>query len=122
MSAVAGHALTDEQRRVLSRWIDLLEHELNLRAVWLYGSRARGEGGADSDVDLLVVADGDERPWQLRRRAYSLLESASEEEGASFLPYSIQLWDSAYLEDRRRVRSFFLQEVDRDKIVLHGDP
>ena len=31
-----------------------------LRAVWLYGSRARGETPrTDSDVDLLVIATGD---------------------------------------------------------------
>jgi hypothetical protein len=30
--------------------------------------------------------------------------------------------DRAWIEDRRAIESFFLQEVDRDKIVLFGRP
>jgi len=44
---------------VIERLLGLLETELgpHLRAVWLYGSRARGEqAGEDSDVDLLAVS------------------------------------------------------------------
>jgi len=33
-------------------------HGPRLRGVVLYGSEARGEAGADSDVDLLVLLDG----------------------------------------------------------------
>lgn len=38
-----------------------LRHRLGgeLRELWLYGSRARGEAENGSDYDVLVVADGD---------------------------------------------------------------
>jgi len=46
--------------------------------VWLFGSAARGEGGQDSDVDLLVIrnesVDADDSLWlvQLERLAQSV--------------------------------------------------
>ena len=39
-----------------------------LRAVYLFGSHARGEAGADSDVDLCIVAEGAERQLEAARR------------------------------------------------------
>lgn len=35
---------------------------------------------------------------------------------------SLVVWDPEWLAHRRDIRSFFVQEVDRDKIVLHGSP
>src|SRR5437773_12495699 len=45
--------LLGETKHRLSR-----AHGRRLRGVVLYGSEARGEAGADSDVDLLVFLDG----------------------------------------------------------------
>lgn len=38
-----------------------------------------------------------------------------------FAYYSMRVFDTDWLRERRRIRSFFIQEVDRDKIVLYGD-
>ncbi len=57
----AGDALVDE---IVRRLVDALHPEL----VYLFGSRARGEGGADSDVDLLVVVTESELPGHARDR------------------------------------------------------
>lgn len=89
-----------------------------MEAVWLYGSRARGEGGPESDVDLLVIARTYE-PWLERDRADDLIERAADEIEESFLPFSVHLWTPEHLRGRREIRSFFLQEVDRDKVVLY---
>ena len=118
--AIPAANLTAQERRVLSRWVELLTDELAVASVWLYGSRARGGGEAGSDVDLLVIARTP-NPWEQRRRANRLLRHAAAELGASFLPYSIHLCDLAYLEQRRAIRSFFLQEVERDKVVLYEE-
>jgi predicted nucleotidyltransferase len=60
MPALAETTLSDVERRVLDRLLPRLEETVALRAVWLFGSRARGEEprDADSDVDLLVVTTG----------------------------------------------------------------
>lgn len=34
----------------------------------------------------------------------------------TFLSYKV--WTPAYVENRREIRSFFMQEVDRDRIAL----
>jgi len=35
---------------------------------------------------------------------------------------SVLVYDLERLRDRRQIRSFFIQEVDRDKVVLMGSP
>lgn len=56
--------------------------------------------------------------WQLT----PLLEDIADAEGDSPIYYSLRVYDTEYLRDRRQIRSFFFQEVDRDKLVLHGSP
>jgi predicted nucleotidyltransferase len=42
--------------------------------IYLFGSRARGEGGQDSDYDIMVVVTASEEPAHRRaQRAHSLL-------------------------------------------------
>ena len=40
--------------------------------------------------------------------------------GAARPIVSIKVYDPNWLEGRRRIDSFFIREVDRDKIVLYG--
>jgi len=120
MPTLAEASLTDAERRVLERFVHLVEQEIApaARAVWLYGSRARGERpGADSDVDLLVVAD-EEGGGEIER----LLDRAVEEEGMSPWTFSVRVYSPERLARRREIRSFFIQEVDHDKVVLLGEP
>ena len=42
-------ALAEYVQRLRERWADRIAH------VWFFGSKARGEGGPESDLDLLVV-------------------------------------------------------------------
>ena len=113
--------LTDEERRVIERWIELMQDELDIRSVWLYGSRARGEGSTtESDVDLLVVTRGDRRRDD--DRVWELINQAAKELDANPVPFLPHVWDVQHLDNRRSIRSFFVQEVDRDKIVLYGEP
>jgi hypothetical protein len=49
-----------------------------------------------------------------------LSEEAALAEGESPFTYSVHVFDPEWLEGRREIESFFIQEVDRDKIVLFG--
>jgi predicted nucleotidyltransferase len=40
---------------VLKDMVQAIVREVDPEEIWLFGSRARGEAGPDSDVDLLVV-------------------------------------------------------------------
>lgn len=115
---------------MVERLLGWLSDELgdNLLAVWLFGSRARGEvdlaetdPDRRSDIDLMAVVspgiDARRVSWELAPP----LEEIADEEGDSPVWYSVLVYDGEHLRRRRRIHSFFLQEVDRDKIVLLGD-
>lgn len=53
--------------------------------------------------------------------AHEWVEEEADAAGDSPVYYSMRVFDTEWLADRRRIRSFFIQEVDRDKIVLYGD-
>ena len=118
---LAPASLTHAERRVVERLVDLLRDELgsDLHAIWLYGSRARGATPhAESDIDLMVIAEGGDRRYGMR--SIELLNDVARAEGVSPVWYSLFVADSEWLRRRREIRSFFIAEVDRDKIVLYG--
>lgn len=83
--------------------------------------RARGEEGSeDSDIDLLVITRGD--PERDRGRAWALIDEVARELGVNPAAYVPHTWDPAWLENRRAIDSFFMHELDRDKIVIFGEP
>jgi predicted nucleotidyltransferase len=112
--------LTDGERQVIEQFASRLDRELggDLRALWLYGSRARGTAHPESDVDLLVIADGGRDRYG--RLAGDLSEEAAIAAGESPFNFSVHVHDPEWLKGRRAIESFFIQEVDRDKIVLSG--
>lgn len=121
-SELAAAALDEPQRRTLRRLVDLLETGLgdDLVAAWLYGSRARGEQPHDeSDVDLMIVTRGGA---QDDRQVDDLVFEAARAEGTNPASFSIQVVTADWIGARRRIKSFFLEELDRDKIVLAGEP
>lgn len=123
MQALVRASLNDAERRTLERLVPLLELEFGdaLRAVWLYGSRARGEPPhEDSDIDLLIVAD--DAAADGVGRAYRRIDEAAEGEGLAFSLFSPHVYTPEHITQRREIRSFFIQEVDSDKIVLYGEP
>lgn len=120
-NALAAATLSDPERRTVQRFVALLADELgeDLHAIWLYGSRARGaRPHPDSDVDLLVIADGDYE--RNRDAALDLSAEAAVADGESPFTYSVHTYSPEWLRGRREIESFFIQEVDRDKIVLAG--
>ena len=122
MPALAQAALSPAERRMLDRFVAAAEDRLgdDLISVWLFGSRARGEErGALSDVDVLVVT---RKGREDRDPLWDLASQLAEEEGLHpYLP-QVVVWDPDWLANRREIRSFFVQEVDHDKIVLYGSP
>ena len=123
MASLVEPTLDDAERRTLDRFVASLRARLgdDLDSVWLFGSRARGqERRWDSDVDLLVLtARGSETD---RKIAQESIWKASEEEGSLGTVYSVKVNDRTWLEGRREIESFFIQEVDRDEVVLYGNP
>lgn len=123
MTSLENASLDATEQRTLARLVRLLEDEFgsDLHGVWLYGSRARGETpGPDSDIDVLVVSG--RRAVEDGFRLAELATEAALAEPAMTATLSAKLISPERLADRREIRSFFIQEVDRDKIVLAGEP
>src|SRR5437016_599940 len=56
------------QSKILAHCLEAMDRVMPLRAVYLFGSHARGEAKPDSDVDLCIVTDGAERQLEAARR------------------------------------------------------
>jgi predicted nucleotidyltransferase len=121
MAVLADAALDERERELLDRFVAALEQTYgdDLDAVWLYGSRARGERPHDeSDIDLLVVTRGDRDDHELIPTLWRVLAQM----GNPRVLVDPRQRSRAWVEDRRAIDSFFLRDVDRDKIVLYGRP
>jgi predicted nucleotidyltransferase len=123
MPTLAQASLNTEERALLTGFAAELysEEELQPQAIWLFGSRARGEQpGENSDVDVLVLVE--DASWEGKMRVHAALQAAARALGLQALTwsFSIHINTLAWLAQRRRIRSFFIAEVDRDKIVLSG--
>ena len=124
MPDLAATSLSDDERALLERFAALLRERLGtaLQAVWLYGSRARGEepSHGDSDVDLLVLVENDS--GEAKTTVYKILyEAAREVDLESVAPwFAVHIHTPEWLNGRRAIKSFFIAEVDRDKVVIEG--
>jgi predicted nucleotidyltransferase len=122
--------LTVKERRVVARLLAWLNGEVgdDLLAVWLFGSRARREADLSethpdrrSDVDLMVVVGGDRDATSLGWDISPRLADIADSEGESPVWFSPIVYDVDRLRARRSIDSFFIAEVDRDKVVLYED-
>ena len=121
MAALADAALDERERELLDRFVGALAEEYgdDLDAVWLYGSRARGERPHDeSDIDVLVVTRDACDDNALIPTLWRVLGDL----GNPRILIDPRQRSRAWVEDRRAIDSFFLRDLDRDKIVLYGRP
>jgi predicted nucleotidyltransferase len=123
MTLLADASLAADEQTLLERFIEELRERMGdeLHAVWLFGSRARGEQPApDSDVDVLVLVD--DASWDGRMRVRSMLDDAARKLGLEALTwsFSVHVHTRSWLAQRREIESFFIAEVDHDKIALCG--
>jgi predicted nucleotidyltransferase len=119
----AETTLSVDERALAERFVDELRARLagHLHAVWLFGSRARAEQpSAESDVDLLVLVD--DATWDGRMLVRKVLDDVAHELALDALTwsFSIHVHTPEWLAQRRQIRSFFIAEVDRDKVILGG--
>jgi len=123
MTALAETSLGADERALLERFVEELRGRLEdkLQAVWLFGSRARGEEPSqESDVDVLVLVE--DASWDGRMLVRKVLDEAARELGLDALTwsFSVHVHTPEWLAQRREIRSFFIAELDRDKVLLCG--
>lgn len=108
--------LTDSRLRELTDAVVAAAHP---RQVILFGSRARGGEGIESDVDLLVIEDEPFSPSRSRRREAGRLRRALPRLGVAV---DILLFARAEAEKWRRAQNHVVAEAFRTGKVLYERP
>ena len=82
--------------------------------IYLFGSVARGDAGADSDYDLLVVVPDKAQPERRRSRlAYEALRGTG-------IAADVLVCTRSYFEDRRSLKASLPGTVLREGRLLHA--
>ena len=107
-----GHT---EVQRIISQIVERLVRDYAPRKVILFGSHASGTSREDSDIDLLIIKDTEKRPIERWMEVKRLLRDPDRPVAVSPLVYT-----PGELEERLRLKDFFLQEVLAQGEVLYG--
>ena len=89
---------------------------LPLRAVYLFGSHARGEARPDSDVDLCIVADGAERQLEAAQRFREAMQDVWPCPAFTLLPITPQR-----LAEKRAGRDHFFATLLKEGVLLASE-
>ncbi len=98
-------------------WLDVYREALNkkhpgtVQEMLIYGSKARGQAHAESDVDIILIVKNDAKALKRELRRIGYLLAAKTEVLPSILAYTQDEWES-----RRRSGSSFRKAVERDAV------
>ncbi len=102
------------QDPVLREIVRRLVAELRPCRIYLFGSRARGDWGSDSDYDLLLLVEHPPEPaYRLSQRAYRALRG---------IPAAVDVivWDRETFDSRLHLPASFAATVVREGRLLHA--
>jgi predicted nucleotidyltransferase len=102
------------QDRVLADIVRRLTEAYDPVAIYLFGSKARGEAGPDSDYDLMVIVPDDSPP---ERRQSRLAYERLWETGCAA---DVLVWIREAYDSRRHLRAFLPGTILREGRVLYG--
>jgi predicted nucleotidyltransferase len=106
----AGHMVTPNA--AISEMAERIRRAIDPDRIILFGSRARGGGGPQSDYDLLVVAPSPLPRWRRAAPLYRLLAGVG-------VPKDIIWWTPEEVDEWRGVRSHFISTALREGRVLY---
>jgi predicted nucleotidyltransferase len=99
-----------ELREVVHRLVEAYKPE----RVYLFGSKARGEGGPDSDYDLMVVVPDDAPPERRRSRlAYQVLRGTG-------TAADVLVWTRQAFDERLHLRASLPYTIVSEGRLLYG--
>jgi predicted nucleotidyltransferase len=101
------------QRDSLVRCLEAMNTVMPLKAVYLFGSHARGEAAPDSDVDLCLVAEGAGAQIKAAQAFRRAMRSIRPKPAFTLLPIAPER-----LEEKKASRDFFFATVLREGVLL----
>lgn len=108
---------TSNEEALLQQMVDAIVREVSPEAIILFGSRARGDARADSDIDLLIVETEPFSPQRSRRKEAARLYIALKELNIS---KDILLYSRDEFDHWKNSASHVIGRAIREGKVLHG--
>ncbi len=107
--------LTKNERAALDDFVARLRHDYadQVIRVVLFGSKARGDSDAESDLDVFVLVKSDD--WHLHDKLVTLSSPISLKYDALISPKVI---GPSLYQKMRRLHSFFLANVRKEGVTL----
>ena len=98
---------------ILSEMVIRLSTTLHPKRMYVFGSRARGDFGPDSDYDLLVVVESTDEPaYRLSQRGYRALRGID-------AAVDVVVWEREAFDARLHLRVSFPATVVREGGLVH---
>ena len=102
-------------RDIILRIVDKIKKDYGPDKIILFGSYAYGVPGRDSDIDLLIIKDTDDRPID-RRVAVARIVS----DPKRFIPFQPIVLTPAEVQERLEVGDQFVREILEKGEVLYA--
>ncbi len=106
-------ASLQDQRATLARCLEAMNEVIPFQAVYLFGSHARGQARADSDVDLCIVAEGAERQLKTAQAFGAALQAVWPRPSFTLIPITPQR-----LQEKKAIGDFFFRTVLQEGVLL----
>ncbi len=98
---------------VAGRVVATIAAEIRPERIYLFGSRASGTAGPESDVDVLLVYAGKEAPREVQLKAQRLFRKPA-------IPLDVFVLSPEEFESQKRVANSLAREVSETGIRCHG--
>ena len=104
------------QRETLVRCLEAMNRVMPLRAVYLFGSHARGDARPDSDVDLCIVADGAARQLEAAQAFRRGMRPIPEKPSFTLVPITPER-----LDEKKVIGDHFFRSVLKEGVLLAAE-
>ena len=104
------------QRETLARCLEAMNRVMPLRAVYLFGSHARGDARPDSDVDLCIVADGAARQLKASQSFRRGMRPIPDKPSFTLVPITPDR-----LEEKKIIGDHFFRTVLKEGVLLASE-
>ena len=101
------------QRETLARCLEAMNRVMPLRAVYLFGSHARGDARPDSDVDLCIVADGAAKQLEAAQSYARVMRPIPAKPSFTLIPIT-----PGRLGEKKSVGDHFFRTVLKEGVLL----
>lgn len=99
--------------------IDLIKAEFPVQSIRIFGSYAKGNATDDSDLDVLVVLQGENSLTFEQRLAYKVQLSRTLEEIRSLRELDIKIYTDAEWQYLNHSQNWFALEINKTGITIY---